>query len=909
MEDLYGRVLFDGYAIIDGAIVNQTTGKTLCDKPIEDLDLSVRAYNVLNREGIHKVSDFIGVNTVTIINFKNMGIGTVNELLAKLNDFENSDNEFLPPIDKIIIAFRWRNKVVWDIPFDNFTLSVRSRNRMDLMKIKSIKQFLEFESLSSISGLGQKSIEELASLKEQAVVGAIYGTNEEKQSIENLFNSVKAELLCLYTPVNKEDLDSAILGSIFDLNIDERTLQNIIDAVKSSPSFTYVIENKETALISERLFNGITVEEIAKDIGFENDLPLIETTINNIIAKGIAYKEYDKIYFSFPSIIDVLSKLTEQEREVMNHRLNGKTLEEIGKLLDFTRERIRQIVEKSYEKLFVRNKHADIVDYVKEDKYKYFYETYSLEKEDFCEMTSEAEYVWNYLSARYESGQQKLSDALTDEELTLHLKYGIQRFINKDFLILGTQRIPLVKSEILNYVLSIYCIEDTSFDELIKFYNGFLDEHNLPEKYRIKLRIEGENVRTLENKLNAAKNILWKLNRRLRYYNMDEYDFSELLQAIDLKKYHNIELSSEKFFKEFSDLMQAYDIRDEYELHNLLKKIYPDDGYVVFSRMPTIKFGEFDRSKAVLDAICLLSPVSADDLATFLNEEYGHKPEFLKSGWLPTANLYFNNGIYSIENKELPQADFSALKRLLTEDFYYVDEVKEIYKSVSNNYDDSLLSTYNLKRLGFTPYCNYIIRKTMSADGYFKKLLTANDIFDASEMCSKFAGISAFYSCLAELKSTRQIIEYEPYHFINIRFLNNQGITEKDLQSFCDEVFNFVDNERLFSFKQLFNEGFTSKLQELGFLDWFYASILREDARFTFRKMNGGVLFIKGNKKVTRVILFDYIFVDKDKMGIEDLIAYLFDVYGFIVPRDDIFQTIAATNLYYDPISMNVYRN
>lgn len=910
MEDLYGRILFEGYSLVDGELVNHTSGKKLQDIEIEDLDLSVRGYNILKREGIHKVSDFIGMNTAAIMKFRNMGIGTVNELLLKLKEFEGGDIETTEPtVDKEIIAFRWQNKVVWDIPLDKVSLSVRSRNRMDLMQIKYVRQFLALENVSGITGLGQKSITELVELKKQLLDSAICGTEDERLRVLELFATAKSELKCLYTDENEAELDSVILSNIFEVSADESTLQRLLELIKSTPVFNKLIEIKVKAVIKESLFDGVTIEEIAKIIGFEDDDTTIANAVDKVISSGAAYKEYDKVFTVYPSIMEVINSLTRRETEVMTRRLNGETLEEIAKQYDFTRERIRQIVEKSYEKLFVKNKHADIIDYVKEDKYKYFFETYYLEQDDFCEMVSEAEYVWNYLTARYKNGNRKLSDALADDKLTLHLRYGIQRFLNKDFLIIGGQRIPLVRADLLEYVLATYCSNETSFEATINLYNNLLEDNNLSEKHKSKLFIREEQLRTVENKLSNHNKVLWKMHRRLRYYNIDDYDFTELLKTLNLGKYRNIELSTAKFFKELPELMRAYDIRDEYELHNLLRKIYPNDDYINFTKMPAIRFGEFDRDKAVLDAVFLLSPVTVDELVDFLSEEYGYRQDVIKAGWLSAVKLYYNNGIYTVDNTELPQEDFLTLKSKLTDEFYFIEEVREIYKSISKQYDESLISSYNLKRLGFTPYCNYIVKSTMSADAYFRKILTAEDVFDATEICSRLTSVSAFYSCLAELKASRQIIECEPYRFVSIRFLTAQGITENDLCAFCDEVYASVEENKLFTFKMLLNEGFTSPLQSLGFGDWFYASILREDRRFSFRKISSGVLFVKGNSKITRGTLFGHVFGDREKIEAAELINYIYENYGLIVAQDDVSQTVLQTSLYYDPLSKTIYRD
>ena len=78
--------------------------------------------------------------------------------------------------------------------------------------------------------------------------------------------------------------------------------------------------------------------------------------------------------------------------------------------------------------------------------------------------------------------------------------------------------------------------------------------------------------RSYENRIRDDMNVLWKPKKKFRYYNISGYDFSDFLETLNLSQYKNEEYSSLKFFKMYPDLMKMYDIRDEYELHNLLKK-------------------------------------------------------------------------------------------------------------------------------------------------------------------------------------------------------------------------------------------------------------------------------------------------------------------------------------------------
>ena len=66
-----------------------------------------------------------------------------------------------------------------------------------------------------------------------------------------------------------------------------------------------------------------------------------------------------------------------------------------------------------------------------------------------------------------------------------------------------------------------------------------------------------------------------------------------------------------KFMELYPELMKKYDIRDQYELHNLLRKIISDGQYpeLDFGRMPELKFGEFDRTAALFDLLIDYSPI------------------------------------------------------------------------------------------------------------------------------------------------------------------------------------------------------------------------------------------------------------------------------------------------------------
>ena len=52
--------------------------------PIEDLDLSVRSYNCLKREGIHTVGELISRSEQDLLDIRNFGAKSIDEVKAKL---------------------------------------------------------------------------------------------------------------------------------------------------------------------------------------------------------------------------------------------------------------------------------------------------------------------------------------------------------------------------------------------------------------------------------------------------------------------------------------------------------------------------------------------------------------------------------------------------------------------------------------------------------------------------------------------------------------------------------------------------------------------------------------------------------------------------------------------------------
>ena len=455
-----------------------------------------------------------------------------------------------------------------------------------------------------------------------------------------------------------------------------------------------------------------------------------------------------------------------------------------------------------------------------------------------------------------------------------------------------------------------FCRENVSYDEFIRIYNDFLQKEDV--SYDEDIYYTDAVIRTRENKLTGDRFLLWKQNKLIRYYDIDGQDFSELLDTLNLDSYENIEYSTWKFMQDYPEIMEKYDIRDQYELHNLLRKIVKDGEYHDFhcERMPMVRFGTFDRDAALLDLLIDNAPISQSDFAELIHQEYGYDPATVIGTYLQPFSAFYHHGMYVIDQKAMLTANQRALLAVLSEDFYYIDEIRKIYKKVAPGENLEDINPYNLKLMGFSVLSRYVYRNHDSLDGYFRYLLTKEGITDITPYRRKFAYIVSFSSTLVNMKNNLEILEFEPNQIITFRKLEAGGITKADLKAFCDEVVDFVEEGSYFSVQSIKRDGFVSDLFDLGFSDWFYGSLLTSDDRFRNTRAFGSIILFKGDVRISIQSFEESLIREHGSIDVYDLLTEMEETYGCqITDRLDLVYKVGGTDVYYDKYTDCLYAN
>ena len=355
--------------------------------------------------------------------------------------------------------------------------------------------------------------------------------------------------------------------------------------------------------------------------------------------------------------------------------------------------------------------------------------------------------------------------------------------------------------------------------------------------------------------------------------------------------------------------MEKYDIRDHYELHNLLKKVIPAGQFpaLTFGKMPILTFGTADRASQLFALIMEHAPLSVEELQRYAREEYGFEPGAII--WKDIVD-YYHDGVFTIDLPVMQQERKLCLQQHLTEDFYYIDEIKSKYQELFPDGNLEEINSYNLRKMGFTVLSKYAIQHYTTMDAFFHHLLTSNDMVDLVPYRRRFSLTRTFSCVLSDIKRSLQMIEYAPNKLISLRKLEAGGITREDLRAFCDAACDSAPDGTYFTMASLKQDGFESGLFDLGFDDWFYANVLISDPRFSYAMTFGNIVFFKGKAEVTVKAFESSLIRQAGQIDAYDLLALMTERYGCVVKdKLDLVYKVHDTEIYYDRILDRFYAN
>jgi hypothetical protein len=757
------------------------------DSPISELKLSVRARNCLIQSNIQTLGELLSLSDDEIWDIRNLGRGTFEEL-NKIREeairigmvspmfLPQSQEEYFYDLDGV----KWVDKNVVDLD-----LSVRAKHGLLRGGVTKASQMLALteHKLYNTRNLGVKTINEILecinSLKFE-----VPGNNEPNSAshFSPIIESVLEDFSDANVRCDKKMLARAIRGVLYAQSSELDESKNISNLFQDYPQLLMNIGENDyvKAILKQHIYSILKASLTPVNLFIlKQSLPNLfnqSEIVQSILREMVSEKQIEFTAQGIQIWIETISSFVasiekENAKIIVQKRLEGCTLEEVGRIVGVTRERVRQVESKTLSKRPI----------LLEDKYKSIFETYLLSKHEFLTILGEPEITFNYLNLTCEKGSKTIEEMISDQALPTQYRVNAEKLFYGNCVQIDSVWIKKTKSEILKHLIRHNQGREMHFDDFLEIYNQFLVDHNLVELQEALT----ESTRYLESSLLNHPEVLWKQGRTFRYYDVSNYDMTYFFARLNLEQYVDIEISSLKLLREHAALMREYDVRDEYELHNLLKKHYPVPSglKIAFPRMPTIEFGIPDRDMQVLNILLEHAPISKVDLAKVYEDMYGAKSQTVMGSYVAHIEEYYHDGQYNLDFPPMPIEQFEYLKTHLNEDFYYISDITKFYLDNIPGGERKYINSYNLKRLGFKVNNSYVFQESyLSAENYLRSVLLKDDTFSYEDDITKYNKIQSFYTVFTELRDNLELIEYAKDKYVKFSKLEESGITKDGLR-------------------------------------------------------------------------------------------------------------------------------
>ncbi len=769
--------------------------------------------------------------------------------------------------------------------------------------------------------LVRAGIHTISDLLKQLQIGSIDYLNRKRDIIYEALNGFDIKEGINYYPavMTTPDIYYKKLSFLFDDGIIQFISKyNYKNIGLFANRFPDVIIEDDVAMENPKVFEYIDrITEVLKTCGI-SPLPI---KLSKFQIEDLKKPTKDELFLInyVEEIINVINaeidKLKDNAKDTIIKRFgilggNKKTLEEIGKEYGVTRERIRQLESINLTRISrsIKPKLKQINEYLNQIltsnnncisfEIKNGYLNYENIIKELLKYSKISFYVDFNVGLIIKEGIT-LEDLLEDDSVATDLKVKIEKFVYKDFIKINNHRVKNTRNDILIYFLKTHCRKGVKFNDFQNLYMDFLISNGLNDRDDL---LYFDN--TLYNKLSVMDCLLLSPGKFLRYYDVELA--KDLVKKLDLSNYKDIEISSRKLYLENLELMQEYEIENEYELHNLLKK-HLHNNYIDFSRMPIINFGTPNREKQMEDLLYQLSPIKSRDFALAYEDKYGVDTKNFIANYAKSINKYSINGYYVVHTENLNNEHLTVLKNKLTEDFYWKEDLENIYISLFNDGDLKNLNAQNIKLLNYTMTSSCIYSdKFNSLANCVEHIILNGNTFNLNIQC-KFRTLAAFYQVFSKLRNNMDIIEFDKGNFINFKKLESVGLNKNDLYEYQNKVINYI-GDKYFTVISLKNDGLKyDKIDKFGFDEYFYSSILLNNLSIQYKKIQNTYLMKKGEEQFELSDFLIYVMGQLRKIDIYDLCDYIKTQYGLDINRYKIVAITKECSLYYNQITEKVY--
>ncbi|WP_144475682.1 hypothetical protein [Cytobacillus oceanisediminis] len=666
-----------------------------------------------------------------------------------------------------------------------------------------------------------------------------------------------------------------------------------IEAAKGNSPVSKVKGSVLNLLSHLNLDETITTEELMKVLSDNAGLKINEEIVISLLkdlnsSKDIVY-EFGVIKRYYPRLMGYLRE-DFKDKEIFVERLKGQTLAQLAHKFQYSRQGIRNIETRVIKRMPV---------FEEEVRYLSIFEKYDLTMELFCELFQEPKEVFNFLNIKCKKGTQSviddvLHDGFNEQQRRLILRHH-NCFINKN----GEIK-EISKMSIFEEVVEKYALNAVTDAEIVDKFNEYILKNNLPKTYLS----EEDSLRGISDR---CPNIIKGKGNTYRYYDYDVITEEFLDSLKDYLKLEQGVYSMKKIFRDNPDFMEEIDIRTEYELHNLYRRLidFPD---VTYTRMPEFKVGDINKKDFFITLFHEFSPIPLKNFVEQIEDIYGLRKDSLASYILGYIPEYVHEDIIKTDYIEMSDEEYNQLNSLLINPIYTLEEVKRIGKAIRNDFDEKFINNMTLSRVNYQIKSNFVLSDEYnSLDDFYRSHILSDDYFRYERL--PIYRTQSFGSVLYNLEKNFEIFKIEKDIYINYRKLSDAGVSINDIMDYKYILMNFINNDenRYFTLYSIRQEGFEHRLDNLGFSDIFYERLIWAFEEFRAIPLSTGYILKKTNDIISlRGFLYDYV-SERRVVKMEDLVEDIQKEFDVTLEPSKVIYLLKQTDIFYSDELYKIY--
>lgn len=466
---------------------------------------------------------------------------------------------------------------------------------------------------------------------------------------------------------------------------------------------------------------------------------------------------------------------------------------------------------------------------------------YKLSSRLFQNLYEIDEITYRYLELMHPKGWMAPDELLNDPDKTDTFKGKLRASLYK-VIDLGDVRVDIDNESIITYVASRFD-KPKHINDLSRLCKDFIAKNGLKDAQLC--RMNNADIKEYADK--EGTHLLRIGSSNVRYYPHDAKEVVYFLKGLELERYKDMYISAQLILDESTDACNAMDIHDEQELYMLLSKYKTSqpmkDAGAILSSSPSICFGEANISDQIVKLLQTTGRVEKGEFCRLYSETYGMKEQSVRS-YMAKYPQYSNGEYYDMNLPKFPDHVIQYLENMMVNHIISIDVAMDIFRKVESKFgldsldvdarklSDPYFNAENLEKIGYKIAQGSLFR---SQYGSFRECVESEylseDFISLNEDLKNNTPFMRIFNEHVDLKRYYLISEDK---YISSSKLEGAGVTHDVIEDYIQNVINFVGEGDYFTLEYLRNNGFDHELEDQGFDDEFYTSILSSS-----RKLRG----------------------------------------------------------------------